>query len=145
MAAGNDNRVVWRVGLPCARERAFAALATREGREAFWAETAPEHDGAIHFAFPNGVKARSAVLQNEPPSLYEIDYFGMPTRFTLEGAAPDKTVLTVDARNIPDADFQDVHAGWVSVLMAMKCWLATGYDLRNHDVQQSWDQRFVEN
>lgn len=145
MTAGAAKTVVWRVMLPVAREAAFAALDGQQGRESFWAERAPERDGVIHFRFPNGQTTMSKILRREPPSLYELDYFGSPTKIEFEAAGEETTVLSLEARNIPDEDYLDVYAGWVSVLMAMKCWIATGCDLRNHDSNRSWDQKFVEN
>ena len=145
MTARAAKTVAWRVMLPVAREAVFAALDGREGRESFWAESAPERDGAIHFTFPNGEATISRIVRREPPSLYEFDYFGSPTKIELEAAGEEATVLSLEARNVPEEDYLDVYAGWVSVLMAMKCWMATGYDLRNHDSNRSWDQKFVEN
>ena len=49
-------KIVWRLHLAAPVSRVYQALSTDAGRASFWAESAVEHDGVIHFVFPNGVE-----------------------------------------------------------------------------------------
>lgn len=133
----------WRIALRSPPERVYAALSTEEGRRAFWALEAAERDGAIHFRFPNGWVGQSQILRTEPPKVFEIDYFGARTRFEIEPAGEGSN-LTVIADGVPDHDWDDVHAGWVSVLLLLKASVDFGIDLRNGDPSRSWDAGFVD-
>ena len=48
-------------------------------------------------------------------------------------------------QGIPDWDYLEVYAGWLSVLFALKGVVDFGIDLRNHDPNRTWDDRFIEN
>jgi uncharacterized protein YndB with AHSA1/START domain len=133
----------WKLLLKSPPGRVYDALATNEGRRSFWALEADEREGAIHFRFPNGWIGESRILRAEPPGLLEIDYFGARTRFEIaaDGAG---SVLTLTAEGVPDHDWNDVHAGWVAVLLALKGRVDFGIDLRNGDPSRSWDEGFVD-
>lgn len=133
----------WKVAFASPPSRVYAALATDAGRRAFWAIEAGERDGAIHFRFPNGVLETSAVREAEPPYRYALDYFGARTRFDIE-AVDDGSILTLSAEGVPEPDWNEVHAGWVAVLLAMKAYVDFGIDLRNGDPARSWDAGFVD-
>jgi uncharacterized protein YndB with AHSA1/START domain len=133
----------WKIALRSPPERVYQALSTEAGRQAFWALEAGERDGVIHFRFPNGWTGESKILRAEPPNLFEIDYFGMPTRFEIE-PVDEGAALTVIAEGVPDHDWDDVHAGWVSVLLILKASVDFGIDLRNGDPSRSWDAGFVD-
>lgn len=134
----------WRLHLPVAPERVFAALATEEGRAAFWAESAPEVDGDIEFRFVNGVATRSRILERDPPRLFAIDYFGAVARFELASDGAGGTDLLLTQTGVPAAEWNEVHAGWLNVLFPLKAWLAHGVDLRNHDARRSWDEGYAD-
>lgn len=139
----NKGAIRWKIALRAPPERVFAALNTEEGRRAFWALEAPEQDGAIHFRFPNGWSASSAILRVAPPHSFAIDYFGARTSFEIE-AANEGAVLTLTAEGVPEHDWDDMHAGWVSVLLLLKAYVEFGVDLRNGDPSRSWDEGFVD-
>ena len=133
----------WKVAFTSPPERVHAALATETGRRSFWALRAEEREGAIQFVFPNGVRGVSPVRLNEPPHRFEIDYFGARTRFEIEPAGAG-AVLTLTAEGVPAHEWNEVHAGWVAVLLAMKGYVDFGIDLRNGDAARSWDAGFVD-
>ncbi|MDT8321369.1 MAG: hypothetical protein RQ826_12660 [Xanthomonadales bacterium] len=75
--------------------------------------------------------------------MIQVQYFDAVTTFSID-ERPRATVLTVEA--LPPADdFEEVLAGWVSVLLTLKAACDHGIDLRNHDREASWDQGYVEN
>lgn len=133
----------WKLSLKSSPERVYAALATDEGRASFWALEAKEHNGAIHFRFPNRIEEVSSVLAAKPPSLFEILYFGARTRFEIAADGPG-SILTLTAENVPQHEWNEVHAGWVAVLLALKGRVDFGIDLRNGDPARSWDEGFVD-
>lgn len=142
----DDGVVRWRVHLASPPERVYAMLATDDGRARFWAESAVEHAGAIEFVFPNGMTWRSDVLDDDPPRRYRLRYFaGSETTFDLAPDGAGGTDLTLTDRNVPAADWAATHAGWVSVLLALKAAVDHGIDLRNHDATRAWDQGYCDN
>lgn len=124
----------------------YEMLSTDRGRAQFWAESAVELDGEIHFIFPNGAEWRGKVLEREPSRRFSIVYCGNSVA-TLElvddGAGG--TDLTLTDAGVPAEDRTEVIAGWVSVLMALKAAVDFGVDLRNHDPRRTWDDGYVEN
>ena len=134
----------WRVHLPVAPERVFAALDTDEGRSGFWAESAIESDGWIDFHFANGTRHRSLILQREPPRLLALSYFGTTASFELAGDGRGGTDLLLTHHDVPPADWNEVHAGWLNVLLPLKAWVAFGVDLRNHDPTRTWDEGYAD-
>lgn len=133
----------WKAAFRSPPERVYAALATEEGRRAYWALEAGERDGAIHFRFPNGWTEASRIVAADPPTRFELVYFGAHTRFAIDrdGAG---AVLTLTAEGVPPEEWNDVHAGWVAVLLALKAHVDFGIDLRNGDAARSWDAGFVD-
>lgn len=133
----------WKLSLKSSPERVYATLATDEGRRGFWALEADERDGAIHFRFPNGMQETSRIVAAQPPSRFELIYFGARTRFEIaaDGAG---SVLTLTAEDVPEHEWSEVHAGWVVVLLALKGRVDFGIDLRNGDPSRSWDEGFVD-
>jgi uncharacterized protein YndB with AHSA1/START domain len=136
--------IVWRLRLRSSAEKVYEALATDAGRERFWVESSRETHGAIRFEFPDGQATTADVLEATRPRVFVLRYFGASTRFEIE---PDGNgcALTLIATDVPPDEWNDVHAGWVSVLMNLKAGLDHGVDLRNHDASRSWAQRYVEN
>jgi hypothetical protein len=121
-------------------------LATAEGRARFWAESAVEEDGSIHFAFPGGQTWRGRILANEPPGLFRVEYYGGSiATFLLADDGRGGTDLTLTDEGVAEADHAEVLAGWVSVLMALKAAVYFDVDLRNHDPNRTWDQGFADN
>jgi uncharacterized protein YndB with AHSA1/START domain len=143
----NDPHTIrWRLHLRSPRDKVYQALSTDVGRAGFWAESAPERDGVIHFVFPNGVTWQAQVLLAVRSRQYAIRYYGNSiTTFTLEDDEHGGTDLTLTDTGIPTEDRMEVIAGWVSVLMALKAAVDFGVDLRAHDPQRHWDNGYVEN
>ena len=141
---GSHRDIVWRIALTSPPDRVFDMIATDEGRARFWAERTHTGGDVIRFHFPNGWVETSPVLAADRPHRFELTYFGMATRFDLEPEGTG-TILTLTVSAVPGTEFDDVHAGWVSVLMALKAACDHNVDLRNHDPQRSWDQGFCDN
>jgi len=136
----------WRLHLVSPPERVFECLATGAGRARFWAESAVEQDGVIHFLFPGGQSWQGRILVSDPPRLFRLVYYGgSTTTFRLEEDDFGGTDLTLTDEGVPPADHAAVTAGWVSVLMALKAAVDFGADLRNHDPARSWDQGYADN
>lgn len=134
----------WRVHIPAAPERVYSAIDSDEGRSAFWAESAVERDGIIHFEFINGYRCESRVLERRPPTLFVLDYIGGPVRFELKSDGRSGTDLFLTHEGIGDEEWNEVHAGWLNVLFPLKAYLAHGIDLLNHDSMRSWDQGYAD-
>ena len=121
-------------------------LSSDEGRARFWAESAVEHGGVIHFQFPDGSTHRGRVLRAEAPGVYSLVYYGdTECTFTLSSDGEAGTVLELTDRGVPAADLTEVTAGWVSVLMALKAAVDHDVDLRNHHQQRTWADGFADN
>ncbi len=138
--------IVWRIHLALAPERVFEFFSTDEGRARFWAESAVEKEGEIHFIFPGGQTWQGKILASDPPRLFRLVYYGgSTTTFLLEEDGTGGTDLTLTDEGIAPEYHSEVVAGWVSVLMALKAAVDFGVDLRNHDPARSWDQGFADN
>ena len=142
-----DPQVIrWRLHLASPIHKVYQALSTDEGRASFWAESAIEQDGVIHFVFPNGAEWKGKILQVDPPSIFSLHYYGgSVTSFNLEEDGKGGTNLTLTDVGVPDAYRSEVIAGWVSVLMNLKAAVDFGVDLRIHDHDRNWNHGFVEN
>jgi uncharacterized protein YndB with AHSA1/START domain len=139
-------KVTWRLHLRTPPEQVYTLLATDAGRARFWAEAAVEAEGDIHFVFPNGATWRGRVLAAEPPGRFSLVYYGgSTTTFTLAGDGQGGTELALADEGVLEADYAEVLAGWVSVLLALKAAADFGVDLRNHDPARTWDQGYAEN
>lgn len=136
----------WSLHLSSAPARLYRMLATDEGRAKFWAESAVEREGHIHFRFPNGQTWRGEILAQQPPHLFRVVYFGgSVVTFTLADDGATGTLLTLTDKGVSDTYRCEVIAGWVSVLMALKAAADFGVDLRNHHPHRTWEQGFVDN
>jgi uncharacterized protein YndB with AHSA1/START domain len=136
----------WRLHLASSPSTVHHILATDEGRARFWAESAVEDAGAIHFVFPDGQRWTGRILSNEPPRLFRVRYFGGTVMtFLLEDDGAGGTDLTLTDEGVPEAHRAEVLAGWVSVLMALKAAADFSVDLRNHDPGRTWDQGYADN
>ncbi len=136
----------WRLHLASPPDRVYAFLATDEGRARFWAESAVEQGGVIQFIFPGGQTWAGQILAKEPPRLFRLMYYGgSRTTFLLAGDGAGGTDLDLFDEGVPAANWAEVTAGWVSVLMALKAAIDFGVDLRNHDPSRSWDQGYADN
>lgn len=134
----------WRMHVALAPERVYAALDSDQGRAAFWAESAVERDGVIHFEFSNGYRCTSPILARRPPHEWAIDYIDGIARFELTTDGAGGTELLLTHTGVPFEQWHEVHAGWLNVLFPMKAWLVHGVDLRNHDPRRTWDQGYAD-
>jgi uncharacterized protein YndB with AHSA1/START domain len=134
-----------RVHLHSSPADVYRALTTPEGRERFWAETAPEADGAIEFRFFNGQHLRSIIREQVPARRFVLGYFGGSTvTFDLEEDGASGTDLTLTETGVPVEEWAENRAGWVSVLLALKAALDLGADLRNRDPERTWERNYVD-
>lgn len=139
-----ERSIVWRLHIPVAQQQVYEALDSDTGRKAFWAESAVERAGAIHFEFINGVIQASRIVSRQPPREWAIEYFGGVARFELMDDGHGGTDLTLTHTGVAADEWYDTHAGWLNVLFPLKAWLAHGVDLRNHDPHRTWDQGYVD-
>jgi uncharacterized protein YndB with AHSA1/START domain len=134
--------IEWRMHLATPLGRVYDFLATASGRERFWAESAPERDGVIEFAFPGGMHWRSRVLAAEPPHRFALNYYGdTEVLFTLDDDGRGGCDLTLR----DSADDAETRAGWVSVLLTLKAAADFDVDLRNHDPSRTWNEGYADN
>jgi uncharacterized protein YndB with AHSA1/START domain len=147
MSFQDDAGVIrWRLHLRASALAVYETLATDEGRAGFWAESAVERRGVIHFVFPGGVTWDGQVLEAVAPRRYSVRYYGgSVATFVLQDDGAGGVDLTLTDAGVPAADRTEVIAGWVSVLMALKAYVDFGVDLRGHDPQRTWDSGYVEN
>jgi uncharacterized protein YndB with AHSA1/START domain len=136
----------WRLHLKSSPQAVYEMLCTNEGRARFWAESAMEQDGVIHFVFPNQAEWKGRILKNEPPHTFQVVYYGgSTTTFELVSDGSGGTDLTLTDQGGSEEDRTEVIAGWVSVLMALKASVDFRVDLRNHDLMRRWDEGYAEN
>ncbi len=124
--------------------RVYEALDTDSGRAAFWAESAAETEGIIEYHFIEGTVWAGRILERRAPELWAVDYFGGEARFELHADGAGGTDLLLTHRDVPEDEWNAVHAGWLNVLFALKGWLEHGIDLRNHDPERSWVQGYAD-
>lgn len=135
--------IVWRLALAVPPARVFELLATDAGRARFWAESSRRRGDAITFRFLDGSTHRAWIIEERPSSRFALTYFGGIATFRLR-AAGKGTRLELAHSGVAAADWPDMQAGWVSVLLALKAAAQFDVDLRNHDRRRSWKQRFVD-
>jgi len=136
--------IVWRLHIPAPPDTVFAALDSDEGRAGFWAESAVETAAVIHFKFPDGTSHAAPILDRTPPARFAIEYFGAPATFELTSDGRGGTDLVLTHEGVGADEWHEVHAGWLSVLLPLKAWVAHGVDLRNHDPGRTWAQGYVD-
>jgi uncharacterized protein YndB with AHSA1/START domain len=142
----DPDAIKWRIHLQSPPSVVFKALATDDGRAKFWAESAPEISGEIHFAFPNGLTCRGKIIENLPSRRFSVEYFGRSiVTFELHEERNDGTDLILTDSGVPDQDKGEIIAGWVSVLLALKAAVDFDVDLRNHNPERTWDQGYADN
>ncbi len=147
MSFQDDPHVIcWRIHLRAPPDQVYAMLSTSEGRARFWAESAVEKDGHLHFVFPGGEIWRGKIVENDPPHRFGVEYYGgSMARFLLEDDGAGGTDLTLTDEGVAPEDISEVMAGWVSAWLALKAAIDFTVDLRNHDRQRTWNQGFVDN
>lgn len=134
----------WRLHLPVRPERVFETLASDQGRASFWAEAAVEHHGVIEFRFSGGESCSSRILEREPPRRFTLEYFGSVAQFDLESDGQGGTDLLLTNTGVSEQKWNEVHTGWLNVLLSLKAWLVRAVDLRNHDASRNWDTGYAD-
>lgn len=141
------HEIQWKIHCRSSAEKLFQILSTDDGRKCFWAEESREIDGNILFVFSNGQTYKSQILEKISPGKFSIIYFDSAVTFELSHShySNGGTVVTLTNREVITEDLEEIKAGWVSVLLALKAYADFGVDLRNHHVDLTWDQLFVDN
>ncbi|MDR7419848.1 MAG: hypothetical protein QN178_13175 [Armatimonadota bacterium] len=124
----------------------YAALERPEGRRRFWAESADEVErDVIEFRFTGGEIWRSRILERVPFRRFTVAYFqGSVASFELEPDGAGGTEVRLTEEHVPPGAWLDNHAGWVSVLLALKAAVDFGVDIRNCDPRRSWARGYVD-
>jgi hypothetical protein len=138
-------RIKWKIHCVSPADKIFKLLNSNEGRKNFWAESAEEINGEIHFLFPNGETYISKIVMRIPNSEFSIIYFDTTVTFKLSKSKKPGTDLTLINNNVPAIEYEEIKAGWVSVLLALKAFADFGIDLRNHSKEKNWNTGFVDN
>ncbi len=136
--------ITWRLHLASPPATVFSALATDQGRALFWAESAVERGGVIHFHFINGHVETSHIIESRAPELFVIEYFGSRVHFDLIPDGSGGTDLTMTNSGYDPAEREVLLPGWLNVLLPLKAAVDHGVDLRNHDSARTWDQNYVD-
>ena len=137
--------IEWRVHLSAPRERAFELWTTDKGRERFWAERSAARDGGFELTFINGEALFVEIVEALAPERFVFRYFGGSSVTLLFEAGPDGGCdLHLREEGVPPSEHFENYAGWVSVLLACKAAADFGIDLRSHDLERSWERRFVD-
>ncbi len=138
-------KIIWKVHFSSSIEKVYQALTTDDGRGKFWAEETKEKNGIIKFKFLDYPKYKSKIIELQPPNLFRLEYFGTDVTFNLKETLDDGTDLILSALTFNEATRQEMTAGWVSVLMAMKAAVDFGVDLRNHNPDRTWNKGYMDN
>jgi hypothetical protein len=88
---------------------------------------------------------RVKILEKRPPTYFSLNYFDSETSFELHDDGSGGTDLTLIDRDVSSKYREEVVAGWVSVLLALKAAVDFNIDLRNHDPDRTWDQGYCNN
>ena len=137
--------IIWKLNLRSPVETVFNLLSTSDGRSRFWAESAKADGHSIHFIFPNGQTYIGRIIKVVRHREFQLEYFDSLVKFQLQSTEHGGTDLTLINENVPEAEFEEVKAGWVSVLMHLKAMADFGCDLRNHHPDKTWDQGYLDN
>jgi len=140
-----EGQINWKVHFSSHIEKVYEALTTDNGRKTFWAEETKEEEGIIEFTILNYPKYKSKILDKQPPKLFRIEYFGTDVTFKLQVTSDNGTDLILTALTSNEDTKQEMTAGWVSVLMAMKAAIDFGVDLRNHNPHRVWENGYLDN
>lgn len=140
----NRNEIVWRLHLKSDPRTVFDAITTDSGRQRFWVESSVQVADEIKLTFVNGVVGHVKILRCERPRLFSFVYFGTHVTMELSGDDRGGTDLQLVNTGVPDDDYLEVLPGWLNVLLPLKAAVDHGIDLRNHDPNRTWDQRYVD-
>ena len=140
-----QDHIRYRVHLASPPDIVFRYIATDSGRAAFWADSAEERNGVIHFRFSNGMEHEGRILESIPHRRFSLEYFGgSSATFTLSEDRDGGTDLILVETSVPQAWLAEHKAGWVSLLLTFKAAVDFSVDLRNQDPERSWDEGYVD-
>ena len=75
MTFQNDPDIIlWKLHLKSSPQAVYQKLPTNEGQVGFWAESADEADGIIHFKFPNQAEWKGSILEKDPLRKFKLEY-----------------------------------------------------------------------
>jgi uncharacterized protein YndB with AHSA1/START domain len=138
--------IEWRLHLHSPPEAIFDFWATNKGREQFWAERSRESPAGFTLEFVNGQTIDVELVESRRPEHFAFRYFSGSTvtvSFVPDGAGGCDLHLVEN--ELPETEYSENRAGWVSVLLALKAAADFGVDLRGHDPERSWDQGYADN
>ena len=139
-----NKTVRWKLHLGSPPELVFTYLATDEGRQKFWVERSDSKGPELEFTFSNGLRCHAKVLVSDPPRAISFFYFDSVSEFRLESDSRGGTDLTLTNAGVQESEWNEVHAGWLNVLLPLKAAVDFGVDLRNHDPSRTWETGFVD-
>ena len=135
--------IIWRLHLSSPAERVYAAWTDAAQHPGFWCERSEATATGFRLEFIDGTVEACELLESEPNQRLLFRYFGCPVDITL-AAADGGTDLTLRTTGASAAEWADVNAGWLNVLLPFKAFVDHGLDLRNHDPRRTWRERFVD-
>lgn len=137
--------ITWKLHLKSSPVRVFYFLNTDWGREQYWAERVQQKGAEITFEFSNGEVHKARLLESMAPTVMKLEYFKSRVSFELISDGSGGTDLIMVNQEIPEDEYLQTYAGWCSLLLTMKATCDFRVDLRNHNVNRSWDQLYVDN
>ncbi len=138
------DRIVWRLSLRSPPQQVYRMLSTADGRARFWAESAEETDGQVHFRFINGAETRGRIIERRPPDRIVFEYFGSTVTFELRDNDRGGTDLTMTNTGFAPEDYLEILPGWLNVLLPLKAAVDFNVDLRSHDPSRTWERGYVD-
>ncbi len=118
----------WKIHFKSAPSEVYRAISTPLGRSRFWARSAKEKNGVIHFDLPGGRSDDAPIERAVKDNLYVLRYFGRRVTFAL---SPDESGNGTDL--VLTSEHETGSDEWVSLLLRLKGHVDFGVDLRNHD------------
>ncbi len=140
-----ENTIEWKVHFASSIEKVYEFLTTDVGRSKYWAEETKEENGFIEFTILNYPKYKSKIIEKLSQKLFRLEYFGTDVTFELSKTEDNGTDLHLIALTPNENVKNEMTAGWVSVLMAMKGAIDFGIDLRNHNPERVWENGYLDN
>ena len=144
MSSHPGSPIRWRLHLASPPAHVLAHFTDPALVERFWAERASIDGDGLHLHFPDGSEVR--VVPRVRGEQISFEYFdGSRVEITCASDGAGGTDLALVATAVPAAEWHEDHAGWVSVLLALKAAVDFGVDLRSHDRVRTWREGYAEN
>ena len=140
-----ENIIEWKIHFDSPIGKVYDFLTSDTGRSKYWAEETKEENGFIEFTILNYPKYKSKIIEKKPQNLFRLEYFGTEVTFELIETDENGTDLHLTAMTPNESVKNEMTAGWVSVLMAMKGAVDFGVDLRNHNSERVWENGYLDN